>query len=378
MTLRLALVGAFPFPVPQGSQVYAADQARALRRAGAEVTLFSYGRGVGPAPADLPLVRAPAALSPRRVRAGPSALKPAADAALALLVLREAARRGFDALLAHNAEGALVALALRPLSGVPVVYVAHALWRHELPAYGGPRQRALLARAGAALDRELARRADGVIALCEAARRALSAHARGPLALIPPGLDPAPPPDPAAVRRTCARHRLEPGRYALYAGNLDAYQELPDLAAAARALPDTPFVAATHDPRGPALGAVRVVVLGCAEECRLLTHGAGACVLPRAIPGGFPVKLLNYMEAARPIVARAGVADGFEHERSALLLPPGAPPEELAKAVTRILGDADLAARLGRGARALLERRHAWPALAEATLALAAAARPGG
>ena len=43
--MRLAALGAFPFPAPLGSQRFAAEQADALRAAGAEVELLAYGPG---------------------------------------------------------------------------------------------------------------------------------------------------------------------------------------------------------------------------------------------------------------------------------------------------------------------------------------------
>ncbi len=369
MKPRLALVGAFIHPAPQGSQVFAGDQARALVAAGAEVELFCYGHGAGPDAPGFPTRRIPKRLSPRRVRAGATPRKPVADAALVALLVRAARRSRPDAVLAHNAEAALCAIAARARTGVPVIYVAHTLWRHELPTYAGPAWAAVLARAGAAIDRVTAARADAVIALSESAAAALGDFARGPVEALPPGLDPEPPPHPDAIRSACARHGLEPGAYVLYAGNLDRYQHLELLAEAARAAA-LPVVVATHE-RGrsapPPLGTLRVEE----GETRPLVFGAAACALPRGVHGGFPVKLLNYMEAGRPIVARRGVAEGLVHERSALLVDDDAGPEAWAAALGRIVGDADLAARLGEGAAAVLASRHAWPDLAERTLDLA-------
>ena len=108
---RIALIGAFPFPLPQGSQVLVAQQARALEAAGASVTLICYGSGTGPVPGSLDIVRIPRALSPRRLRAGPSIAKPLADAALVGAYLGAHRRRRFAVALAHNAEAALVGLA---------------------------------------------------------------------------------------------------------------------------------------------------------------------------------------------------------------------------------------------------------------------------
>ncbi|MBW2293478.1 MAG: hypothetical protein JRG94_14370 [Deltaproteobacteria bacterium] len=43
--MRAAVLGAFPYPYPQGSQVFVTDHSRALRGVGFEVSLFTYGRG---------------------------------------------------------------------------------------------------------------------------------------------------------------------------------------------------------------------------------------------------------------------------------------------------------------------------------------------
>jgi glycosyltransferase involved in cell wall biosynthesis len=363
--------------VPQGSQVYVSEQLAALAGEGAEPTLFCYGRGLGAPPPGLRVERIPAALSPRRTRAGPSARKPLADAALAACLAAAARRQRFDAVLAHNAEGALVALAARPLVRAPVVYVAHTLLAAELGSYAPRALSAAAARAGARLDRALASRADAVLALCGAAAAGLARFARGPVRVIPPGLAPAPPPAPEAIARACARAGVEPGGFALYAGNLDGYQDLGELEAAARELlraPALPVLAATHAAQPVRAGALRVHRVADAAEARALTFAAAVAVLPRRAPGGFPVKLLNYMEASRAIVARRGVAEGLVDGVSARLLAPEDGPQALAVAIRALAAEPAVAARLGAAARAHLEAHHARGPLARETLALAAAA----
>jgi glycosyltransferase involved in cell wall biosynthesis len=368
--LRLALVGAFPFPLPQGSQLYARDQALALRALGADVMLFCYGTGSGPAPAGLPLVRIPRTLSPRRLRAGPSLLKPLADVALVLALARAQRARRFDLVIAHNAEAAFAAIAARASTQLPVVYVAHTLLGLELSSYLPGPLRGVADRLGRRLDRSLAARADGVLALAAGAEQRLAPHARGPLAVIPPGRDAAAPPDRREIANVCARFGYEPGRFVLYAGNLDAYQELGRLAEVAARLAPLPVLVATHEPAGTAPPPLRAVRLASADEGRTLAFGAAVAVLPRRIPGGFPVKLLNYMEAGRAIVAHAEVAEGLEHGREAWLLPADASAADLAEAIGALAKDPERAARLGQGARAALESRFAWPPLAQRTLAL--------
>ena len=207
-----------------------------------------------------------------------------------------------------------------------------------------------------------------MIALARAGEAALAPHARGPVRCIAPGLEPGTAPSPDLVAAACRRRELEVGRYALYAGNLDGYQDLAMLAAAAGAIA-APVVAATHAPhRAPApLHTVRVTD---AAELRLLTFGAGVALLPRSAAGGFPIKLLNYMEASRAIVARASLADPLEHDRSGWLLADDASPADWAAAVNGLLADPAQAARLGAEARRTLEREHRPAAIADAVLAL--------
>ena len=366
--MRLALLGAFAFPSPQGSQAYLAAQARALRDAGAEVAIVCYGRGAA-AGSDLEgidVVRAPRALSPRSLRSGPRLAKPGADAALALTLLTAHRRRRFDAVLAHNAEAAAVALAVRPRLRRPVVYVVHTLAECELETYAPAAFATALRPIGARLDRTLARRADALLVLSRAAERALGGAARGPLARIPPALAAGDPPAPDAIAAACLRRGLEPARFALYAGNLDRYQDLGALAAAARRV-ELPVVVATHG-AGIAPPPLRTLRVEDAAEARRLLFGAARALLPRRVPGGFPVKLLNYMEAARAIAARAAVADTLEHRRSAWLLDDDAPADAWAGAIRALAADPSLAAELGAGARRTLAREHDPTHLAHRTL----------
>lgn len=371
-SLRIALIAAFPFPLPQGSQVFVRDQAEALTRAGARVTLFCYGHGVGDDPPGLRVVRSPSSLSPGRLRSGPSLGKPVADLALATTFARTCRREPFDVVLAHNAEAALAALAVRSPGRVPVIYVAHTLMGSELGRFAPQALRPLVDAGGRHLDHRIAAACDGTIALSDAALDTLAASARGPVAHIPPGLAPRPAPSLARITAVCTRHGLEPGGFVLYTGNLDPYQDLDRLADAARRLPGVPFVVATHS-SGRAPRGLRSLRLEHAEEGRELTFGAGVCALPRSAPGGFPIKLLNYMEAERAIVAHAALAQGLVHDRSAWLGAVDAGGEVLAAAIRTLLADRPRAARLGAEARRTLEIRHGWPDLARKTLAFASA-----
>jgi glycosyltransferase involved in cell wall biosynthesis len=182
------------------------------------------------------------------------------------------------------------------------------------------------------------------------------------------------------VASACARHRLAPDGFALYAGNLDRYQALGVLDAAAAREPGLPIVVATHDARGARFRHLRLIEVRSVEEMRGLVHGAALALLPRQSLGGFPIKLLHAMQAGSAIVARRGVADTLVHGESAWLLADDAGAADFAAAIRALAADPALRARLGSAARSALARHHAWPARAEQTLALVRAAvsrRPG-
>jgi glycosyltransferase involved in cell wall biosynthesis len=398
--MRIALLAALPFPFPQGSQIYVAEQARALRTAGAEPCLITYGSGSGPgsgptkggettegatqAPA-IPQLSPPAILTPRVQRAGPSLGKPLADVALLGTLLVAHRRQPFDVALAHNAEAAVVAIAARPFTGVPVVYVAHTILRHELSAYAPPSTRPAWKRridaVGGGIDRFIARHADGILALSEDASSLLSPDARCEIAVVPPGLDPARPPSTSRQAEICSRLGLRPRGFALYAGNLDGYQELEllDAAAALCGRSGVTVVVATHDARDgrSRFPNLTIVEVDSFEEMRALHFAAESLVLTRRRPGGFPIKLLNYMEASRPIVAFGRSAPGFVDDDDALLLEDSAGAPEIATALCALHEDPARANALGEAGHRGLRERHAWARIAEETLAFAARVRAG-
>lgn len=178
MTLRLLLVGAFAYPHDQGSQVYFQEQAIALRSAGAEVELLTYGAppsaagspdGVTSDPARWRALDGfrhttiPARARPAAALSGPNRAKPLADLALAR-TLRRVAHHGprshdaasasassasnsasrsassnrHDAILAHHVEAAAIALASLPRPRPPIVFCPHTLLEEELPLYFKP------------------------------------------------------------------------------------------------------------------------------------------------------------------------------------------------------------------------------------------------
>jgi glycosyltransferase involved in cell wall biosynthesis len=74
---------------------------------------------------------------------------------------------------------------------------------------------------------------------------------------------------------------------------------------------------------------------------------------------GIPTVFMEAMATGRPVVSCAisGIPELVRHEETGLIVPPD-DPVALADALARLGGDAALRARLGRAARALVERQH--------------------
>jgi glycosyl transferase family 1 len=85
-------------------------------------------------------------------------------------------------------------------------------------------------------------------------------------------------------------------------------------------------------------------------------HSARAIVAPMRIGSGIKVKVLTALAAGRPVVMTPLANEGIDAapQREALV---ASTPQGLADSIVRVLGDDDLAARLGRAGRELAARR---------------------
>jgi len=409
--MRLLLVGAFPYPLAQGSQVYLQEQARALRAAGDEPTILTWGRRDEiPTPiADLAEIEqrsVPQWARPRRLRSGPGWSRPVSDLGLFMTLRHEIASKtrenSYDAILTHNAEACVISLRLRQGTGrgrtPPVIYCAHTLMGQELSTYlnssfekgirsissARTRRRRLGDRLGRSVDRWIARRADGWIALTHSAERVMRSGSIAPGAVVPPPLtDPLG--DPLLVggqgldiEAVLERLGLEARSYFLYAGNLDGYQELGLLAATAARLAaegaGERIIVATHDPRADRLAALgtglEVHRIESPGDLQALLVGARASLLARRAEGGFPIKLVNSLAAGTAPIAFHAREWGLEHGRNAWIASPADPVGSLCEAIRTIAREDALVDRLGHGARALYWAEHRPEVAAARTRAL--------
>jgi glycosyltransferase involved in cell wall biosynthesis len=106
--------------------------------------------------------------------------------------------------------------------------------------------------------------------------------------------------------------------------------------------------------------------LGFVDDVPAQLAHATLVVLPTLRREGMPTALLEAMRAGVPVVASrvGGVSEIVEHERTGLLVAPG-DPSQLACALDRLLGDAELRARLAAAARRHVLQHHGMASMVE-------------
>lgn len=375
--MRVLQVAAFPFPSPQGSQVYVLGMARALARRGHEVTVACYAHGVGAVPPGLRVLRAPPWPGYDNLRAGPDRVKPLLDLALGARLLRRRGEGAWDVVHAHNVEAPILAWPTARALGAPLIYSAHTLLGEELPLY---LEGALARRAGAALgavvDRALPRMVQAAVVMSAEAEAAMRAGGCPEVELIPPGVDAADL-DGADPARARARWGLGPGPWVAYAGNPDAYQDLPVLVAAvaalhARGVADAPgllMISASPMPALEALAAPipaarrRFIQASAWKDVRDLLACAQLAASPRRSCPGFPIKLLNTLGLGLPTIC----APGSARDIAGVVV---APHETFGEAILTLCRDPARREALGQAAAADVRARFTWDAAASRLEAL--------
>jgi len=372
---RVAIVAACPFPTLQGSQLLIRRLASGLRARGHDAVVVTYAEGLEQALADLPVRRIPRIPGFRALGSGPRVAKLVLDAVLLARVLDVIRRDHIEVMHAHNYEAALIGLAARRLTGVPLIYHSHNALAEELPTYFRSRTARRLARVvGAVADREVPRRADHCIAICRELVGFL--RARGveeeAIEMIAPGGSPEEFPlcSSAEAARIRARFGFGERPVLLYTGNLDGYQNLEllleSMTIVRRTVRDALLVLATHaTPRDlpPYLrrlpAEVRLVSTGDFATVRDLIQVADLALCPRREWSGFPMKLLNYMAAAKAVVVSAGSAKAVRDGRNGVVVgTDGA--DAYAAAIIDLLADPARRRVLGAAARRTVENEYGW------------------
>lgn len=376
-----------------GQNVHVAALAAELARQGADVVVHTRRDDPEP-PRRVPL--APGAVVDH-VPAGPphevpkDELLPCMDAFAADLAEQWRADRP-DVVHAHFWMSGHAALTAARDLGIPVVHTFHALGvvkrRYQGDLDTSPPERL-------AIEREILRRADHVIATCtdEVFELVRLGGTRGRLTAIPCGVDLSTfAPEGRRARRTAGRRRL------VCVGRLVERKGIGNAISALARLPDAELVVAGGPPRAlldgdpearrlRALAAEHGVAdrvdlrgrMGRADVAALLRSADAAVCVPWYEP--FGIVPLEAMACGVPVVAAAvgGMIDTVVDGVTGIHVPPR-DPDRLAEALAPLLADAERRAAYGAAGVERARQRYGWPRVAAATLdvyaRVAGAARP--
>ncbi|MEM9189699.1 MAG: glycosyltransferase [Myxococcota bacterium] len=298
-------VAALPFPTHQGTQAALHQMLEAEIESGSDAALLTYDEGQFAIEARYPRYLAGRPLRRSQFRSGPSLTKLRQDVALGRALHRRAEGQ---VVVAHHVEAALCAL----LDRVPDwVFFAHTSLTSELPGYRlwGVDRPWLWEALGGTLDGVLCKRAPRVVAVVPALVEELSASADRPVDYVP-----VPWPERLLGKPVGgAREKLripESVPVLGYSGNLDAYQGWEDLLEVLVLLPSAFLVVHTASDTCPLLE--RAVSGGVGTRVRVLPmKGEGTrkqwaavtdvALVPRRLPGGVPIKLLDALARGLPV-----------------------------------------------------------------------------
>lgn len=328
--MRIGLVSPYSLSVPGGVQGQVLALARALRSQGHDARVLGPCDGPPPDAGVTPLGRS------IPLAANGSVAPIAPDISCALRTIRALRDEAFDVVHVHEPLVPGPCMVSVFMKSAPMVGTFHAAGVSAAYRWGRP------------LLRMVADRIDIRCVVSDDARRLAQGFLRGTYEQVFNGIEvddfakATPWPTEAPTIAFCSRHEERKGLGVL----VDALPMLPENLRL-WVMSDGPQ---TTELRAKTLGDRRVEWLGRVtdDERNRRLRGADVYAAPSLGGESFGVILLEAMAAGTPIVASdiPAYAAVARHNREALLVPPGDAPA-LARALTRVLTDADSARRLG-------------------------------
>ena len=364
--MRIAFIAPQPFVDFRGTPIANLRLVEILRDDGHRVDVFTFPLGIDPHCDGVRVLRCQKPPFVRSVGIGFSAAKILLDINLTLMAVKNIRSSRYDCI--HGVEeGALIALLVSALTGLPFVYDMDSVLSHEIS------QSVLGKLPGAtrlvgALERLLVRKTSLVLTISDSmaqyAKEIKDTVRVSVVPDIPLGFENGTP-DPERAR---SQIPFTGSKFIVYTGSLAGYQGLDLLIAAMNRVskqePDAVLVIVGGDEKSirrlseqaRSIGVVnKLVFLGKRQPEQVPDFLSAADVLVSPRRGGInpPGKIYTYMRAERPIVATDIPAHNTVlSDDSAILVSPT--PDGIADGILKALADPDAAQKLATQARRLV------------------------
>ncbi len=370
-----------PLPMISGTRVRSLNLIRQLVQRGWRVSLFSLVPGAGPSAAERAELDALCetvsleTLPPVRTRYRRVARAIAAGRAFheAYFFSPQAAAK-LHSLLDAEAPDAIVAEQLYMYPYVPealhgrTILDCHNVEVRRLESMTAalwPRPRAIVARLQLRPVRRFEERAvaavAGVLAVSQPERRYLDPLARGPVTLVPNGVD---------CERWRARSTLPQDPSFLFAGslnysaNLDAADYLikrilPHVRAADPVLTIVGGEPPSKLREAAGRSSVRIELAGLVDDTAPVFESSRFMVVPLRFGAGTPLKILEALARGVPVLSTSIGCQGFELAAGQDVLIADE-PRQFAASIDRLLEDDELCQALARHGREVAERLYDW------------------
>ncbi len=372
---RIAMVAACPFPAAFASSGLIREMSLALAARGHEVHIIAYHLGSRDFNTDgLIIHRTPYIPFYRKQCSGISPGKPFLDFLLMMKLAQVIKTKGIELIHTHNYEAPPAGYFSRLLYKTPVIYHAHNTMYHELPTYFSHTGVKRIARKfGRFLDHVIPARADHTIALSHQQNAYLlntGVDSRR-ISIIPPGIYPESfqGGDGKRIRKLL---NLGDAPLIIYTGGLQPYQNsfiLIDLLRhCLKNRPDLHLLIVARS--APEMMKLRAREAGVGDRIHFLQGNglewerdslaaADIGIVPRLHCIGFPIKLLNYLAAGKPVVCFNGLIPQSPLSEAVHTVEDGN-IQAMADTVTDILNSPEHAHDKVRHGQALIAENHHW------------------
>ena len=292
------------------------------------------------------------------------------DFLLTIKLLKIISKHRFDLIYAHHFEGFICALPVRLFRKLPIVFDIHTLLETELPHYGLLIGNKVLRWIGRVFDTNLPGKADHIVGISDEIVNKMIQEAKvSPegVSLITNGVElelfmsAKPEPD-----------KKDNSKIVLaYAGNFARYQGIEVMLAALRILKDSDPDISLNLISNNALDTYRGLIKELQIESNIKhisipftelprqLADADILINPRFVSAGYPLKLLNYMAAGKPIVTLVGTSHKIVHGETGWIVQ-GSDPLDLANGIQHLIGNPELREQLGVNARQYVKDNFMW------------------